>query len=306
MHCGAMSAGLRSPRVWRAADRFAAVIQRPTANFVRLAQLQKLRDCEQAAAVCYRVRNGGIEFLLVRTRSGVRTRNSIRTRDSGRWTFPKGKTEPGLSHAQVAALEAFEEAGVHGRIEEAAFTCYVRHGGDADRKSSARSAKKKLAVNAHLCEVLRLGSPKESNRNRTWFSVEDAKLCLREGRGKKDGAEFARVIDRAVARIRQLCDGASVAADRFQKNESQQNRLQQNQPPLAPQNDALQKVPFDFADGYGRPDVSFMPPVRQVARARRFDRAVDIDPRKLLHGEVLQFALPRQKAKALGANKGLI
>jgi 8-oxo-dGTP pyrophosphatase MutT (NUDIX family) len=286
-----MSASLRSPQVRRASDvRLAAAIRQPAANFVRLAQLQKLRNCEQAAAVCYRIRNGNIEFLLVRTRS-------VRQRGGGRWTFPKGKAEPGLTHAQVAALEAFEEAGVHGRIEEAAFTCYVRLNGDAERKSSARSPRRKLAVNAHLCEVLRLGHPKESNRNRTWFSVEDAKLRLREGRGKKDGAEFARVIDRAVARIRQLCSGAILTANRSPQNGSQQNQ------PLAPQNDPLQKVPVDFAEGYGRP-ASFMPPVRQIARARRFDRAVDIDPRKLLHGEVLQFALPRQKAKLLGPNKG--
>jgi 8-oxo-dGTP pyrophosphatase MutT (NUDIX family) len=285
-----MSASLRSPRVWRAPDvRLTAAIQQPAANFVRLAQLQKLRECEQAAAVCYRVRYGGIEFLLVQTRS-------VRTRDSGRWTFPKGKAEPGLTHAQVAALEAFEEAGVHGRIEEAAFTRYVRHTGDDDRKSSARSARKKLAVNAHLCEVLRLGHPKESNRNRTWFSVEDARQRMREGRAKKDGAEFARVIDRAVARIRQLCSGESVAADRFQKNESQQN-----QQLLTLQNDALQKVPVDFAEGYGRPEVSFAPFVRGIARARRFDRAVAIDRREVLRGEVLQFRLPRgKKVKALG------
>jgi 8-oxo-dGTP pyrophosphatase MutT (NUDIX family) len=284
-----------SPRVSRTTD-ISAGTDRPSGHFVRLSQLQKLQDCEQAAAVCYRVRNGGIEFLLVQTRGNVRTRGNARTRSSGRWTFPKGKLEPGLTHAQVAALEAFEEAGVHGRIEEAAFTRYVRQKGDDDRKSSARSARKKLAVNAHLCEVLRLGHPKESNRNRTWFSAEDAKPCLREGRGKKDGAEFARVIDRAVARIRQLCSGAILTADRFQQNQSQQN-----QPPLAMQNDALQKVQFDFADGYGRPEVSVMPFVRQIAGVRRFDRAVDLDRRQLLRGEVLQFDLPRErKAKALG------
>src|ERR1039458_5649248 len=82
--------------------------------FVRLSHLRRLCECEQVAAVCYRVRSGAIEFLLVRTRGG------------GRWTFPKGSAEPGLTHAQAAALEAFEEAGVHGRIEEASFTRYVR------------------------------------------------------------------------------------------------------------------------------------------------------------------------------------
>src|SRR5580658_10575880 len=161
---------------------------------VRLAHLRKLRKCEQAAAVCYRVRKRSIEFLLVRTRG------------SGRWTFPKGSTEPGLTHAQAAALEAFEEAGVHGRIEEAPFARYVRRGrrrGGA-RKAAAKSGKKEVAVYAHLCEVFRLSPPKESERNRTWFSAEDAKRRLREGRRSDDGAEFARVVDRAVERIRQL------------------------------------------------------------------------------------------------------
>jgi ADP-ribose pyrophosphatase YjhB (NUDIX family) len=72
-----------------------------------------MRGCEQVAAVCYRARGGAIEFLPVQTRGG-------------RWTFPKGSAEPGLTHAQAAAVEAFEEAGVHGRMEEASFARYVR------------------------------------------------------------------------------------------------------------------------------------------------------------------------------------
>src|ERR1700741_5225342 len=83
------------------------------ANFVSLKQLRKLRGSEQVAAGCYRIGKRGLEFLLVRTRGG-------------RWIFPKGSVESGLTHAQAAALEAFEEAGVHGRIEETAFARYVR------------------------------------------------------------------------------------------------------------------------------------------------------------------------------------
>src|SRR5258706_6492513 len=86
---------------------------RPSARFFRLEHLRQLRESEQVASVCYRVRKSGIEFLLVQTHGG-------------RWTFPKGSAEPGLTHAQAAALEAFEEAGVHGRMEEVAFTRYVR------------------------------------------------------------------------------------------------------------------------------------------------------------------------------------
>src|SRR5258706_7336546 len=78
-------------------DRKSRTTPPPSKHF-RLSHVRKLRECEQVAAVCYRVRGTEIEFLLVRT-------------GSGHWTFPKGGVEPGLTHAQAAALEAFEEAG---------------------------------------------------------------------------------------------------------------------------------------------------------------------------------------------------
>lgn len=136
------------------------------------------------AAVCYRVRPNGIQFLLVQTRGG-------------RWTFPKGSVEPGLTHAQSAALEAFEEAGVHGRMEEASFSRY------AHRKGRGSSAAE-IMVSAHLCEVSRLEPPPELGRNRTWFSTEKAKERLREGRKPEHGTELVRVVDRAAAKILRL------------------------------------------------------------------------------------------------------
>src|SRR6266404_4633169 len=209
--------------------------QNPSTKFFRLAQLRKLRRCEQVAAVCFRARGSGIEFLLVQT-------------GKGRWIFPKGGAEPGLTHAQAAALEAFEEAGVHGRIEEASFTRYVRRKRDGSRNLPARkSADRKIAVNAHLCEVLRLSSPQESHRNRTWFSIEDAKQSLRDGRATGDGAEFARVIDRAVERIQRPRGSTDIV---YQPRKA---RLQQARPQrYAIPRDALQKVQFAFAEGYGR------------------------------------------------------
>lgn len=133
--------------------------------------------------MCYRIRPNGIQFLLVQTRGG-------------RWTFPKGSVEPGLTHAQSAALEAFEEAGVHGRMEEAPFTRYVHQ--------KQRGSAAKIMVSAHLCEVSRLEPPPEIGRNRTWFSVEKTKEHLREGRKPEHGTELARVVDRALRRIIQL------------------------------------------------------------------------------------------------------
>jgi 8-oxo-dGTP pyrophosphatase MutT (NUDIX family) len=261
-------------------------------EFVRLSHLRKIRECEQVAAVCYRVRAGSIEFLLVRTRG------------SGRWTFPKGSTEPGLTHAQAAALEAFEEAGVHGRIEEAALARYIRRKRDGTANPASRSGEKRVAVNAHLCEVLRLSTPKESKRNRTWFSVDDARQNLREGRKIDDGDEFARVVDQAVARIHQLY-GAPNIVDHPQRERTQQGRPRADSfNPESLYKDGLQKVQFDFAQAYGRvEDVSLMPYIRrQTGGMRRFaSRIIDIQRREVLPCEVLEFSpLREKKARALG------
>ena len=158
--------------------------QNPSVRFLRLAHLRKLRRCEQVAAVCFRMRGDALEFLLVQT-------------GKGRWIFPKGNAEPGLTHAQAAALEAFEEAGVHGRMEEVSFTSYVQ------RKRGKMRRVTEL-VSAHLCEVLRLVTPPELNRAPTWFPAEKAKRRLRADRPADHGADLARVIDRAVARIQRL------------------------------------------------------------------------------------------------------
>src|SRR5437762_4310364 len=153
------------------------------AKFLRLSKLRSLRETEQVAAVCYRMRGADIEFLLVQT-------------GGGRWIFPKGCVEPGLTHAQAAAIEAFEEAGVHGRIEERPFSRY------SVRRPVKRNSGKQTVM-AHLCEVLRLGPPQESGRNRTWFTVEKTKRRLREDRTAEEGTELARVVSRAVIRIGQ-------------------------------------------------------------------------------------------------------
>jgi 8-oxo-dGTP pyrophosphatase MutT (NUDIX family) len=158
-------------------------------KFVRPSRHPKGR--QQVAAVCYRAGKRGIEFLLVQARSG-------------RWIFPKGGVEPGLTHAQSAALEAFEEAGVHGRMEAIPFARYFRRKRDPasarGKRLAARSADPELAVAAHLCEVSRLEPPQESNRNPTWFSARRAKQRLLQDRVP----ELARVVDRAAARIRRL------------------------------------------------------------------------------------------------------
>jgi 8-oxo-dGTP pyrophosphatase MutT (NUDIX family) len=282
MHSDAMSASVRTLP--------------DSSPFVRLSQLRKLSECEQVAAVCYRVRSGAIEFLLIRTSGG------------GRWTFPKGSAEPGLTHAQAAALEAFEEAGVHGRIEEASFARYRRQQGEGNRASrsdKARSDKKGIAVNAHLCEVLRLSPPQESRRDRTWFSVEEARRHLRQGRRNDGAAQFVRVVDRAVARIQKLQGTIGIGDDHPDDHARDDQRKGRSL-----QKDALQKVQFEaFAEGYGAGrGHAFASYVQRQLSETRQATAPDLDSgREILHCEVLQFGLPRQqKAKTLpsGAKNG--
>jgi 8-oxo-dGTP pyrophosphatase MutT (NUDIX family) len=205
----------------------------PSPKFFRLAKLRKLRSCQQVAAVCFRIRGDAIQFLLVQTRH------------KQRWIFPKGSAEPGLTHAQAAALEASEEAGVHGRMEETSFTRYVRRKRGDSQSSAAktgRSAEKDLVVNACLCEVARLSPPRESDRNPTWFSVEKAKQRLRQDRAPNYGAELARVVDRAVARIRRLGGARAAPPD----------RPQFSTPRRSSRPDPLRKVQFIDAPGRTR------------------------------------------------------
>ncbi len=193
-----MSAGDQRFAVGRSTNR----PPESSSDFVRLEYLRKLRGSEQVAAICYRIGNAGIEFLLVRTRGR-------------RWTFPKGSVESGLTHAQAAALEAYEEAGVHGRIEEAAFARYVRIKPGRNR----RSPQIEIVINAHLCEVSRLAEPEEANRNPKWFSAEKAKRRLHEDRPTDYGDDLARIVDRAVARIQRVYRAANRTPSAVRKAE---------------------------------------------------------------------------------------
>jgi 8-oxo-dGTP pyrophosphatase MutT (NUDIX family) len=185
---------------------------------------------QQVAAVCYRMGKRDIEFLLVQTRSG-------------RWIFPKGGVERGLTHAQSAALEAFEEAGVHGRMETVAFARYFTSRPEAaaaapaknkdknknkkkDKRGAAAVAPVESRVAAYLCEVSRLEPPQESNRHPTWFSAEKARQSLCKDRAPEFGAELARIVDRAVSRIQRLQANVRVAPDRMRRDGLQEARFE--------------------------------------------------------------------------------
>lgn len=63
-----------------------------------------MQTLKQVGALPFVETEGGLLVLL------------ITTRGLGQWTIPKGWPKPGLSEAEMAAREAFEEAGVTGEI----------------------------------------------------------------------------------------------------------------------------------------------------------------------------------------------
>lgn len=133
------------------------------------------------AAVCYRISGGTIEFLLVRTRAG-------------KWTFPKGRVEGDPSRAAAAAREAFEEAGVFGRVDSKPIVSYLH-------SKQAHYHFDEHWVDAHLCEVISLVPPEEFHRDPTWFDPEKTKRRLCENRKLKYASELASVVDQAVEQI---------------------------------------------------------------------------------------------------------
>ena len=139
----------------------------------------------QVAAVCYRRRAGAIEFLLVNTNGG------------NKWTFPKGSTEPKLSHSQAAEREAIEEAGAIGVIEPRHFHLYIHSKGVFWQPHGVQE----YVVKAFLMEVTRTQKPVEGTRNPTWFSPEEARETLARGREVKYASELKAVIDRALEHI---------------------------------------------------------------------------------------------------------
>ncbi len=67
----------------------------------------------QFAALCYRVRRGKLQVLL------------ITSRGSKRWIMPKGWPMEGKTPAASAACEAWEEAGVTGKHDETCLGVYT-------------------------------------------------------------------------------------------------------------------------------------------------------------------------------------
>ena len=137
----------------------------------------------QAAAVCYRPTAVGPLFLLVRTYDG-------------KWTFPKGQIDEGMTESEAARNEAYEEAGVSGRIESEPFATFLYAKGNGEDPETLE-----VEIGAYLLAVREQRPPLEDYRHPEWFNAEEARAALRERRIEKYARELARVVDAAVARL---------------------------------------------------------------------------------------------------------
>jgi 8-oxo-dGTP pyrophosphatase MutT (NUDIX family) len=109
------------------------------------------RVIRQSGVIPYRFHGGRLEVLV------------ITSNDGQRWGMPKGLIEPGLTPAESAAKEAFEEAGVRGLLGGAVGSySFAKWGGTC-------------WVDVFLLRVEEiLEQWEEQHRTREWLGVEEA------------------------------------------------------------------------------------------------------------------------------------
>lgn len=112
----------------------------------------------QVAALPWRRGVHGIEILLVTSR------------ETRRWVTPKGGRMAGKSDAEAAAQEALEEAGIEGRITEAAIGTF-RY-----LKILKRRAPRWCVVSVHALEVVVEHDTwqEQAERERVWVGRDEA------------------------------------------------------------------------------------------------------------------------------------
>lgn len=140
---------------------------------LRKAQAKPLK---QVAALPFRVGSDGqIEVLL------------ITSRDTGRWIIPKGWPMIGRKAHQAAEREAFEEAGLTGRIAADPVGRYRYE----KRFGSGLALPCKVRVYPLRVETQHARWPEQAQRTLRWFAPEDAARLVHEDELRQLLAGFA-------------------------------------------------------------------------------------------------------------------
>jgi 8-oxo-dGTP pyrophosphatase MutT (NUDIX family) len=118
----------------------------------------------QYAALPYRTVGPHQEVLL------------ITSRETRRWIIPKGWAEKGIKPHDMAAREAFEEAGVRGRIDECPFGSYRYE----KRLGDNRIVECKVTVFLLEVEQILADWPEKHERERSWLRPSQAAMLSGE------------------------------------------------------------------------------------------------------------------------------
>jgi 8-oxo-dGTP pyrophosphatase MutT (NUDIX family) len=155
-------------------------------KFLRRQDPQQPIDGEaprQSGAIPYRIVEGQIAFLIVTSRR------------TGRWIFPKGAPIEGLTPPQVAAREAFEEAGVEGVIGDTPLGSYRTVKVKGVRRVAFEVDMYPLAV-----ETQHETWPETGQRHRHWVLLPEARRLLSDKRLAELAAELqAQLLNRSGA-----------------------------------------------------------------------------------------------------------
>jgi len=112
----------------------------------------------QSGIIPFRRKDDHIEVLL------------ITNKKKDKWGIPKGLVEEALSASESAQKEAFEEAGIYGKIYKPSLGKY-----------SIRKWDGKCRIKVFAMEVTQILDkwPEEILRRRQWYSVEEASALVR-------------------------------------------------------------------------------------------------------------------------------
>ena len=126
---------------------------------------QSIQDClTQYGAICWRMNRGNVQVLL------------ITSRDTGRWVIPKGWPMANRTPSAAAKQEAWEEAGVEGKVDDTLL------GRFSYEKIMPGQTSFLCAVDVFALRVskLRANFPERRQRRRKWFDAVKAARWVAE------------------------------------------------------------------------------------------------------------------------------
>jgi len=137
----------------------------------------------QFAALCYRMRGGEAEVLL------------ITTRRTGRWIIPRGWPVHGETPCRAAEIEAWEEAGAEGRMLNTCIGIYSY----LKTLQDGSTTPVMVAIFPMKVKKMRDEFPEAGQRKRKWFSLKKAAAQVDEPELKQIIRNFNPKVLRGLA-----------------------------------------------------------------------------------------------------------